>query len=81
MNALENAILGKNTNATISTGVANPWTAVQKARADDAWIDDMLKGGMIGPDQASELKLKAAQGATPSDELYNDPKFLDKVFK
>jgi len=63
----------------------NPWGSVkteQSLKESNAWIDEMLKSGMIDVKQAEALKVKAMQSpkTPPSDELYQDPKFLKKVF-
>ena len=57
-----------------------PWGEVQNAlskRDRDLEIDALVKTGMIDAPKAAELK---DLGVTPTDQLADDPKFLDKVF-
>lgn len=57
-----------------------PWGEVQNAlekRDRDAEIASLLKTGMIDAPTAEALQDRTV---TPTEELADDPKFLDKVF-
>lgn len=88
-NQLMDIMLAPNTQITVpepaTTADRNPWGSVktaQELKAANAWVDDMLKNGMIDKKQAEALKMNLMEQpqVAPIEKLSQDPKFLNKVF-